>query len=365
MNELLNIHRFPKSSDQSLKAWSAADEHLIKYVLDDNTDNCKFSIINDRFGYLTLNLYSTVPNIITHFKSQEDAIIKNFESNNLDSGKIKFSNLINSEDKACDRIVLKIPKSLDLFHLFLIKAHKLCKADTKVFCGFMTRHFTKQLLEIASLYFKEVKQSRGWKKSRILTLSNPKKDTEEIEPLHTIPFLNYRGEHLSFKQYYGVFSSRHIDYATQFLLQHLSVDSTTKRALDLASGNGVIAHEIRAQSKHAEIHLLDDSYLAIESSRLNIKEGDNHFHHDHKLKKFEDEYFDLIVCNPPFHFEYENTIDIALRLFKEVSRILKSNGYFVQVSNLHLNYKTHLSKSFKSVKVIGRNSKYEIIKCQR
>jgi len=365
LNKALNIQRYPSTSNRSLKAWSAADEHILKLVENEIKTNSTVTIINDRFGFLTLNVVANSPCIISHFKSQEEAIIHNYDLNNKASDKISFSKLLDLDDKKYDFTFLKIPKSMDLFHLFMIKAHQLSNSDSKVFCGFMTRHFTKQMLEIASLYFENIDQSLAWKKSRVLILSSPKDQVPDIKPVHDIAFINHREKHLLFKQYYGVFSAKHIDYATQFLLQHLEVDESVQTALDLASGNGVIAHEIRSQSQMVEVHLLDDSYLAIESSKLNIAAGNNHFHYDYKLDKFADQYFDLIVCNPPFHFEHENTIDIALQLFEGAFRILNSNGSFVLVSNLHLNYKTHLSKIFSSVKVIGLNSKFEVIRCRK
>jgi len=366
-NKLSAVHiiqRFPLSSNRSLKAWSAADEHILKFVNEEISEKSSISIINDRFGYLSVSLNKYKPNIISDFKSQEDAIESNYKLNSIDTSILRFTHLIDDDNAKYDLVTLKIPKSLDLFHLFLISAHKNSHSESKVFCGFMTKHFTKQMLEIASHYFVNVEQSLAWKKSRVIILSKPKMQLEEIIPIKTISYLNHRDEKLLFKQYFGVFSANHIDYATQFLLANLNIDESAKNILDLACGNGVIAHEIRNQSETAEIHLHDDSYLAIESARMNLSKGDNHFHYNYHLGDFKDEFFDLVVCNPPFHFEHENTIDIALQFFKGVSRILKKDGVFIIVSNLHLNYKTHLSKIYNNVEVINMNKKFEIIKCQ-
>lgn len=365
MKESYTIRRFPESHDKTLKAWSAADEYLLKLVIDEDiTSSSTITIINDRFGFLTLQLVDHKPNVIAHYKSQEAAILYNLESNGIDTGEVEIINLLDDVADLSDLVLMKVPKSMDLFHLFLLEAHKVSKPNTKIFCGFMTRHFTKQMLEMASLYFENVAQSLAWKKSRIITLSNPKVKVDTIKPVNTISFLNHRGESLKFLQYYGVFSAKRIDFATQFLLENLQVKSTAKRALDLACGNGVMAKEIRMQSPEIEIHLVDDSYLAIASSKLNLVDGDNHFHYNYNLDGFANQYFDLVVCNPPFHFEHENTIDIAIQLFKGVSRILNIDGSFLLVANLHLNYKTHLSKIFKNVEVVNMNSKFEIIRCQ-
>ncbi len=363
MSKEVKIQRFPVSSNRSLKAFSAADEYILELASDHLNPSSRIVILNDRFGYLSLRLRTYDPIIITHFKSQEDAIVRNYALNEFEIDINDFKHLLNDKKDTADLILMKIPKAIDLFHLFLIEAHKLCKSDSIVFCGFMTRHFTKQMIEVANLYFDKVEQSLAKKKSRVLMLSSPKMREIQIEPINTISFLNHRNEALSFTQYFGVFSAKHIDYATQFLLQHLHVDSSVNRVLDLACGNGVIAHEVRAQSKEAEIHLLDDSYLAIESSKLNLTEGQNRFHYNYNLDHFESQYFDLVVCNPPFHFEHENTIEIALNLFEGVARILEEDGTFTLVSNLHLNYRIHLLKFFDHVDQLNQNSKFEILIC--
>ncbi|MGB1217455.1 MAG: class I SAM-dependent methyltransferase, partial [Saprospiraceae bacterium] len=152
--------------------------------------------------------------------------------------------------------------------------------------------------------------------------------------------------------------------ATQFLLEHFSLKKEENKILDLASGNGVIAHHINHLKDNLEIHLMDDSYLAVESSKLNLKGENIHFHYNHSLEEFEDNYFDLIISNPPFHFEHEIDINIPLQLFKEAYQKLKSNGRLVIVANSHLNYGTHLIKIFGKFEVLAKNDKFEVLEAK-
>ena len=320
MNSDIQIKRYPPSKDKSLLPRSAADLHLLKLLEEEKLNDKDLVIINDRFGYLSVHLSIYKPSILTHFKSQEDAIRYNQELNRIEPSSCGLYPLLHQGLEKYDYVLLKMPKSLDLFHLFLIVAHSISKTDTEVHCGFMTRHFSSKVLELASKYFSSVNQSLAWKKSRILRLTNPKGSVSRISPIHQINFVNHRGIESTLQQYFGVFSAKHIDYATQFLLGHLVVDSSAQKILDLASGNGVIAHQIRNQQPDSEIHLMDDALLAVESSKLNLNTGNNIFHYNHHLNDFAANYFDLIVCNPPFHFEHENTIDIALNLFQGCSR---------------------------------------------
>ena len=73
--------------------------------------------------------------------------------------------------------------------------------------------------------------------------------------------------------------------------------------------------------------------------------------------------FDLIISNPPFHFEHETNIEVALNLFKEVKRCLKKGGSFQLVTSNHLNSKTHLNKLFHKVNIIAQNEKFVVYHC--
>ena len=65
-----SIERYPSSDNKSLRAWSAADEYLLKYLKENNISYTKPLIYNDRFGFLSTILSKQQPNII-NYKSQE------------------------------------------------------------------------------------------------------------------------------------------------------------------------------------------------------------------------------------------------------------------------------------------------------
>ena len=350
-----SIKRYDLSEDRSLKAWSAADEFLLTSFSELEKSPNEVAIYNDRFGFLACHLHQHSPLLITHQRSQERAIQKNLEANKL--GDLSFQLPLGKMDVEMDLVLMKIPKSLDLFRLFLEHIVHQSKKEVNVICAFMTRHFTQKILDISMEYFEDVKQSKAIKKARVLHLSNKRANKKE-NLIHHILFNNSE-----YKQYYGVFSSNHIDYASQFLLKQLIVNKNDQCILDLASGNGVIASEIAKDHPDSEYHLLDDSYLAVESAKMNLHGRDVHHHYNNDLSSFKEHTFDLIVTNPPFHFEHEINIQIALALFKDCYRILKVGGNIQIVGNRHLNYGIHLKKSFPSVKVIGENNKFIVYQC--
>jgi 16S rRNA G1207 methylase RsmC len=261
-------------------------------------------------------------------------------------------------DKA-DQVLLKIPKSLGLFELFLSHIAQNSNPSVEVTCAFMTRHFNASLVALAAQFFEKVEQSKAFKKSRLLKLSGLKKQNE----VGLIKSIDYKGK--EYKQYLGVFSANHIDYATQFFLDNIDLSSGPEIIMDLASGNGVMANEISQRVAVTEMHLMDDFLLAVESGKLNVTQENVHHHYASDLEGFESEKFDLIVSNPPFHFEHDINIQIPIALLRSSHRCLKHGGNLQIVSNKHLNYPVHLKSLFSSISVIAENDKFRVYQCTK
>jgi len=348
------LKRYPVTSDKSLRAWSNAE--LLAYDYITNKRNTTVYLYNDRFGVWNCLLNKEKVVTVYTYASQKKAILKNLEENNF-STDIKFNTALDTLSNV-SLVLLKIPKSLELFHLFLQQIYNGATADVEVVCTFMVKYFSDSFLKIANIYFEEVIQTKAWKKARLLILKKPNKDILVEELMNSFEF-----KEKEFKQYYGVFSAKGVDIGTRFFLEHLYVGEKETNVLDLASGNGIIANEVLKLQKEARVTLLDDFNLAIASSRLNLDENRADFVCANNLSSFKTEEFDLVVSNPPFHFEHENNIEVALSLFKDVERCLKLNGRFMLVANVHLNYKTHLLKLFKSVKIVVTNKKFVVYNC--
>ncbi|MCH2021161.1 MAG: methyltransferase [Saprospiraceae bacterium] len=358
LNKNYTFNRYPSSKNKSLKPWSAADEHTLEYLKCNNLVDNNIIIYNDRFAFLTCLLNQYNPITVISYKSQEKASLNNLLANKLSILDTQLINPLSTIEKPLDICIIKIPKSLELFRLFLYQISQKTHKNTIVICSFMTRHFSSQLISIASEFYNINEQSTAWKKSRLLILKKPK----VVNKISITNIINVK-EGKDLKQFFGVFSAKHIDYGSQFFIQHLVQPQDDLRILDLGAGNGILAREIRNKNRNCELHLIDDFYLAVESSKLNLSEEKTFFHYDDNLSKFQNNYFNYIISNPPFHFEYEINSEISINLFKEVHRCLINNGHFQLVANKHLNYKTHLNKIFSTVKTIAQNDKFIIYDC--
>lgn len=357
MTSDISIQRYPSTSDGSLQGWNAADEHVIKHIQENDLKISFPLIFNDRFGYLYCHLNEWEPQMIRSFRSQEKAIQQNAIVNQISSP--SFIDPLPDHGKQSDLGIIKIPKSMDLFRLYLHHAHQKVTKQGQVICAFMTKYFSPKMLEIAALYFEEVEQSRAFKKSRLLLLRK-KKVVEDLPIIESFDWMDS-----TFYQYLGVFSSGHIDYATQFFLENLVLSPNDTHILDLASGNGVIAHFAKSKLPNSSVHLVDDSWLAIASSKLNLTSENCHFHYNNGLDDLESESLDLVLSNPPFHFDFEPNTEITFHLFEQVSQKLKPGGHFKIVANRHLPYKPQLLKFFSEVSIFKQNEQFIIYNCKK
>lgn len=357
INPDISVSRYPESKNKSLRAWSAADEYILNYLEQLEVNNPTIAVYNDRFGYLSCALSPSNPIAVTDYKSSEIALRQNLHQNKLDDSMVQMLPSLAPLPHPPDVGIINIPKSLDLFRYYLARLSEQLNEDGVVICGFMTRHFSKQMVAIGNEYFEEAEQSLAWKKSRLLILRKKKKKPADNR-IHSFPFTFTTGQTETLQQYPGVFSAGHVDFATRFLLEKTELRNNENKILDLASGNGVIARDLQLRKPDAEIHLLDDFILAIESSKLNTDPRNTSFHYNNSLDNFEKHSFDLIISNPPFHLGHENNIEVTLSLFKQAANALKGSGRFVCVANRHLNYKTHLKKIFRKTEVAAENNKY-------
>jgi len=341
----INLQRYPKSSNRSLRPWSAADELLLAEAMDLGLENKNLVLVHDTFGALAVALNEHSPHSVITNNSQLKALKLNLSQNGLDKKEWTYSNPLLIKSNAIDLTLMKIPKSAHLFQLYIQEIHAACKPDGMILCGFMTRNFTPKWKEIAESYFEEVSQSLAVKKARLLILKSPKKDVQKFPLFHSVK----NDLDVNLKQYSGVFSADKVDPATKVLIKHLPEIPEQSNVLDLACGNGVIAACVQKKEPSAEISVIDDNFLAIASAKLNLGKRNINYHWSDTVRSVKDQKFDLILCNPPFHFEYENTIEISLQLFREAAQYLRPTGSFYIVANTHLNYKTHLVKLFKSV----------------
>lgn len=381
------FHRYPKTSNRSLLPMSAADELLLTgyqdLVAEKQIDAQQLVLLNDRFGVLASLLQADQPQFIATYASQLKAAEQNLLLNQQSfeaadtAALLSLDQLLSQGEKTVAQSLLpaqlglmRIPKSLELFELY-VALFAACAAklpegrSATLLAGFMTRHFSPALLKIAGKYATEISQSRAHKKARLISMTGFKSDVPK--PASLMRSIDYDGR--TYQQYYGVFSANHIDYATQFLLEEAShrnwfglSDNAGVHVLDMACGNGVIGARLLTDRPKAQLTAVDDSSIATLSSKINLPADRSRVILDDGLAAIDTAAMDLVVTNPPFHFGYENNIEVSLNLFRQAKRVLKPEGQLIIVANRHLNYSSHLREFFEEVEVLNHNQKFEILR---
>lgn len=355
---------FPEAALGGTKAafrLKPADELLLNWLAEQ--EDLPLAIYHDREGVLSTCCYARDRSFVSDNVVHNQAAMEHLLS--VEHAGRRLPELVDPlQPLAADRelVLLQIPKSADLFELYLAGIAATAGPERRVAAAFQTRHFTPKLLEIAGRYAGDVSQSRAYKKARLLYLNDliPGKIPEEL--YHQLSF-----HQRTYHQYYGVFSANHIDYATQFLLDTwetnhlLNTLPAPSSILDIGCGCGVIIDQLAQRYPEAQLLGSDVSQAAISSTVQN-----NPYitaHRTASLSFAAPQSLDLIVTNPPFHDGHRNAIGPTLGLFKEAQQKLTQRGYFVIVANRHLNYATHLDKLFSEVIEVAENKKFVIYRC--
>lgn len=348
-----------------------ADELLLNWAYDTAGSEKlpSVALYHDRMGVLCTCVRAQRKRFVSNDVRHHQRLLDAYERNGLGPAPNNL-NLLELPTKGEPFNLLQVPKSLELFELYLRHIAATANPETKLASAFQTRHFTPRLLDIAAKYAGTVTQSRAYKKARLLLLSDFLPFTQAEVSLTKVVY-----ENVIYSQYPGVFSADHIDYATQFLLDEWATNDylaelpAPAEIIDCGCGNGIIGDYLLGRYPGAHLTAYDVSRVAVASTKSNL------FEHGYRSNSqvfmasglaqiLTPLRFDLIVTNPPFHDEHQTDISISTDLFLEASDRLNPNGHLVVVANRHLNYATHLRRYFDEVLEVSVNEKFVIYRCR-
>ncbi len=344
-----------------------ADELLLNWATEQspNLASESITIYHDREGILCTCVPATKKVFVSNNYLHRQRMLAACERNGT-VGILEVGDVLDPAPAGTKINLLHVPKSIELFELYLQHIAKTSTLQTKLACAFQTRYFSPRMLDVAAKYAASVTQSRAYKKARLLMLDDFFKITPPEFPLIESDF-----EGVTYLQYPGVFSANHIDYATQFLLSEWATNDALAELpvpghiLDPGCGNGIIGDYLLGRYPDAQLTAYDISRVATASTKMNLAA------HGYKERATVLEVgalteiknpvcFDLIVTNPPFHDEFQTDISASTDLFLAASDRLNSGGNLVVVANRHLNYATHLRRYFDEVLVVAENEKFII-----
>ena len=364
----LDLLRYPEQHNSPLQAFDAADEYLLKQLSSTTLkNNARALILNDSFGALAASL---APHLCVHSSGDSflahQALRNNLKRNQLDENTVAI--LPSSQDLQgpYDYVLIRIPKTLALLEEQLIRLQSQIHAGSVIIAAGMVKHLPRSAGDLLERYIGPVQASLAEKKARLLFVT-PSNKSQADSPYPSSYTLEQPA--LTLRNHAAVFCREALDIGTRFFLAHLPNDLGSAQVADLGCGNGVLAIVCALNNRQAQLRLVDESYMAVQSAQENWKQacadrpvtlypGDG-------LGAEQAESLDLVLCNPPFHQQQVVGDFLARRMFQQSHRALKHGGQLWIVGNRHLGYHITLKRLFKKVEQVAANAKFVILKATK
>ncbi|HEB7341482.1 TPA: 23S rRNA (guanine(1835)-N(2))-methyltransferase RlmG [Salmonella enterica subsp. enterica serovar Typhimurium] len=360
----LTLKRFPQTDDVNpLLAWEAADEYLLQQ-LDETEIRGPVLILNDTFGALSCALAEHSPYSIGDSYLSELGTRENLRHNGIAESSVTFLDSTADYPQAPGVVLIKVPKTLALLEQQLRALRKVVTAQTRIIAGAKARDIHTSTLELFEKVPGPTTTTLAWKKARLIncTFSHP----QLADAPQTLSW-KLEDTGWTIHNHANVFSRTGLDIGARFFMQHLP-ENLDGEIVDLGCGNGVIGLSLLAKNPQANVVFVDESPMAVDSSRLNVETNlpeafeRCEFMINNALSGVEPFRFNAVFCNPPFHQKHALTDNIAWEMFHHARRCLKINGELYIVANRHLDYFHKLKKIFGNCATIATNNKFVILK---
>ncbi len=361
----LDLVRQPEQPNEPLQAFDAADEYLLAQLHEQGLPaGSRVLVLNDSFGALACalaqhaQLTSSGDSHLAHL-----ALEKNLQRNALADDAVTFIPASEMAQGPFDRVLIRVPKTLALLEEQLIRLHGQLAPGAQVIAAAMIKHLPRAAGDLLEKYIGPVQASLAVKKARLLTA------TPVDKPVPHSPYpTRYRLDQpaIELLNHANLFCREDLDIGTRAFLPHLPKALGNLRAADLGCGNGVLGIVYALGNPQAQMTLVDESYMAVQSAQENwqaihgdrpadIRAGDG-------LAEQPMDSLDLVLCNPPFHQQQVVGDFLAWRMFTQAKTALCKGGELWIVGNRHLGYHLKLKRLFGKVEQVAATPKFVILR---
>ena len=361
----LDLIRQPEQPNEPLQAFDAADEYLLTQLHERQLPaGSRVLILNDSFGALACSLAglagvtSSGDSHLAHL-----ALEKNLQRNGLAANSVAFVPASEMAQGPFDHVLIRVPKTLALLEEQLIRLHGQLAPGAQVIAAAMIKHLPRAAGDLLEKYIGPTQASLAVKKARLLTATS----TDKAVPTSLYP-TRYRLDQpaLELLNHANLFCREDLDIGTRAFLPHLPRALGNLRVADLGCGNGVLGIVYALGNPQAQMTLVDESYMAVQSARENwqailgdrpadIRAGDG-------LAEQPTDSLDLVLCNPPFHQQQVVGDFLAWRMFTQAKAALTKGGELWIVGNRHLGYHLKLKRLFGKVEQVAATPKFVILR---
>jgi len=364
----LDLIRQPDQTNDPLQAFDAADEYLLNHLHEQGLiRDARVLVLNDGFGALSCALapHCQVTSSGDSFLGAL-ALQKNLARNDLPADSVTFVPASGTAEGPFDWVLIRVPKTLALLEEQLIRLHGQLAPGARVVAAGMIKHLPRAAGELLEQYIGPLQASLAVKKARLLFA------TPEPQPVPVSPYpTRYRLEKpaLELVNHANVFCREGLDIGTRAFLPHLPKALGAMRVADLGCGNGVLGIAYALSNPQAQLTLVDESFMAVQSARENwqaalggrsvsIRAGDG-------LAEQAADSLDMVLCNPPFHQQQVVGDFLAWRMFQQARAALVTGGALWIVGNRHLGYHAKLKRLFRGVEQVAATPKFVILRASK
>jgi len=361
------LNRYPVRENETLRAWDAADEYILQHLAEQapTLDNANILIVNDTFGALAISLNQYQPTSISDSYISQQACIENVGLNNIKPQDISLNNTLAPLQGVFSLVIIKIPKNLAMLEDELYKIRPHCNENTIILAAAMSKHIHTSTLKLFERIIGTTTTSLAQKKARLVFSQALSQADIGVSPYPK----HYKSDitNENYSNHANVFSREKLDLGSRFMLEHIPQSENYSHILDLACGNGVLGIAAAKLNPSAKVCFVDESFMAVESAKINVKNLlNNQSNYDFKvtdcLQGLDNDAFDLIINNPPFHQNHVVGDFIAWQMFNEAKQKLKTGGELIIVGNRHLGYHIKLKKLFGRCEMLASNEKFVVLK---
>ncbi|WP_434457853.1 class I SAM-dependent methyltransferase [Stutzerimonas urumqiensis] len=364
----LDLIRQPEQANEPLQAFDAADEYLLSHLHEQGlAAGDRVLVLNDAFGALASSLAGRA--VVTSSGDSylgQLALRKNLARNGLAEDGVTFVPASEMAQGPFDWVLVRVPKTLALLEEQLIRLHGQLAPGVRVVAAGMIKHLPRAAGDLLERYIGPVQAALAVKKARLLFA------TPDAKPAPTSPYPSaYRLDQppLTLINHANVFCRDGLDIGTRAFLPHLPRALGHLRVADLGCGNGVLGIVYALGNPQAELTLVDESYMAVQSAQANwhaalgerpadVRAGDG-------LAEQPPQSLDLVLCNPPFHQQQVVGDFLAWRMFQQARAALVKGGELWIVGNRHLGYHQKLKRLFGGVEQVGATPKFVILRATK
>lgn len=364
----LDLIRQPDQANDPLQAFDAADEYLLNHLHQQGlAADARVLLLNDGFGALACALapHCRVTSSGDSFLGAL-ALQKNLTRNDLPADSVTLIPASAPLAGPFDWVLIRVPKTLALLEEQLIRLHGQLAPGARVVAAGMIKHLPRAAGELLEQYIGPLQASLAVKKARLLSA------TPEQRPVPVSPYpTRYRLDKpaLELVNHANVFCREGLDIGTRAFLPHLPKALGALRVADLGCGNGVLGIAYALSNPQAQMTLVDESFMAVQSAQENwqaalgersvsIRAGDG-------LAEQAADSLDLVLCNPPFHQQQVVGDFLAWRMFQQARAALVTGGELWIVGNRHLGYHAKLKRLFRGVEQVAATPKFVILRASK